>query len=176
MRKHKILLTLISVLVLTAVVVTASAIAGGRKPDISAGKTENLIADRIFYSLENTEFTIKKTSEEAENCTLTMFLEVKKTQGDFYGRINSFTLSGIAFDSIVFTDLTGKEEAKAPDSLVLTATDGEPDIFRWQVDVNSSILGKGTYTAKAELSYTTGTSEAAAMTKTAEIPVTITVE
>ncbi len=176
MRKHKILLTLISVLVLTAVFITASAVTGGKKPDIKAGKAENLISDRISFTLENTEFTIKKTAEEAEDYTLTMFLEVKKTQGDFYGIINSFTLSGIAFDNIVFTDLTGNEETKIPASLVLTATDGEPDVFRWQVDVNLSILGKGTYTAMAMLSYTTGTSEAAAMTKTAEIPVTITVE
>ncbi len=176
MRKHKILLTLVSVLLLTAVIITASAITGGKKPDTKSGKTENLIADRIFYSLENTEFTIKKTSEESEAYTLTMLLEVKKTQGDFYGKINSFTLSGIAFDNIVFTDLSGSEEAKIPESLVLTATDGEPDAFRWQTDVNLSIPEKGIYTASARLSYTSGTSEQTAMTKTAEIPITITVE
>lgn len=176
MRKHKLILTLISVLVLAGILVTASAINAGKKPDIQSGKTENLIADRIFYSLENTEFTIKKTAEEAEDYTLTMLLEVKKTQGDFYGMINSFTLSGIAYDSIVFTDLSGGKEANIPSSLLLTATDGEPDTFRWQVDVKLSLMGKGTYAATARLQYTSGTSEATAMTKTAEIPVTITVE
>ena len=176
MKKHKILLTLISVLVLTGIIITASAISGGRAPDITAGKTENLIADRIAFSLQNTDFTIKKTSEEAESYTLTMLLEAKKTQGDYYCMLNSFTLTGLSYDSIVFTDLTGNEEAKAIDSLLLTSTDGEPDLFRWQIDVNSLFSDKGTYEATARLTYTSGTSESTAMTKTAEIPVTITVE
>ena len=176
MRKHKILLTLISVLVLTGIIITASAIAGGKKPDIHSGKTENLIADRISYTLRNTDFVIKKTSAEAEKYTLTLFLEVKKTQGDFYGVLDSFTLSGIEYDSIVFTDLTEKGDAKIPSSLLLTATDGEPDVFRWQLDVNLTLSEKAVYTAAARLQYTAGTSEASAMTKIAEIPVTITVE
>lgn len=176
MKKHKILLTLISVLVLAGIIITASAISGGKQPDITAGKAENLIADRIAFSLQNTEFTIKKTSEEAESYTLTMLLEAKKTQGDFYCMLNSFTLTGLSYDSLVFTDLSGSEEAKSTDSLLLTSTDGEPDIFRWQIDVNSVFTAKGTYTATAKLSYTSGTSESSAMTKTAEIPVTIIVK
>ena len=176
MKKHKIILTLISVLVLAGIIITASAISGGKKPDITAGKTENLIADRIAFSLQNTEFTIKKTSEEAESYTLTMLLEAKKTQGDYYCMLNSFTLTDITYESMVFTDLSGSEEAKAIDSLILTSTDGEPDMFRWQIDVNTVFTAKGTYTATARLSYTSGTSEEMAMTKIAEIPVSITVE
>lgn len=175
MRKHKILLTLISVLVLTGIIITASAIAGGKRPDTKAGKTENLIADRLSFTLENTEFTVTKTSSEPEAYTLTMFLEAKKTQGDFYGIIDSFTLSGIAYDSLVFTDLSGGKEAKIPSSLVLTATDGEPDVFRWQIDVNLTLSEKDVYTATARLQYTSGTDKASAMTRIAEIPITITV-
>ena len=175
MRKHKILLTVISVIVLSGIIVTASAIVGGKKPDVTAGKTENLIADRIAFSLENTEFTIKKASEAPEDYTLTLFLKAKKTQGDYYAVLEEFSLSGIAFDNMVFTDLTGKAEDKTINSLTLTATDGEPDLFSWQIDLNLSIAGKGTYKATAELTYTSGTSESSAMTKTAEIPVTITV-
>ena len=175
MKRHKILLTLISVLVLAGIIITASAISGGKQPDITAGKTENLIADRIAFSLQNTQFTIKKTSEEAEAYTLTMLLEAKKTQGDFYCMLNSFTLTDLSYESMVFTDLSGGEEAKAIDSLILTSTDGEPDVFRWQIDVNSVFTAKGTYTATARLSYTSGTSEKTAMTKIAEIPITITV-
>ena len=176
MRKHKLILTVISVLILSGIFVTALAVQSGKKPDITAGKTENLIADRIAFSLENTGFTIKKASDAPEDYTLTMYLEAKKTQGDFYAVINSFTLSGIAYDSMVFTDLTGNGENKTLDSLVLTATDGEPDVYRWQIDLNLSLGGKGTYKANARLSYTSGTSEDSAMEKFADIPITITVE
>ena len=54
MRKHKLILTLISVLVLSGIFVTAMAVAGGKRPDMTAGKAENLIADRIAFYLENT--------------------------------------------------------------------------------------------------------------------------
>ncbi len=176
MRKHKLLLTLISVFVLSGIFVTALAITGGKRPDVTAGKAENLIADRIAFSVENTEFTIKKSGDAAENYTLTMFFEAKKTQGDFYGIINSLTLSGISYDSIVFTALSEKAENKTIDSLVLTATDGEPDIYRWQIDVNLSISGKGTFSPVMKLSYTSGTSKDTAMEKFIEIPLTITVK
>ena len=105
-----------------------------------------------------------------------MFFEAKKTQGDFYCMLNSLTLTGITCDSIVFTDLSGGEEAKTIDSLILTSTNGEPDLFRWQIDVNAAFTQKGTYTASVRLSYTSGTSESSAMTRIEEIPVTITVE
>ena len=105
-----------------------------------------------------------------------MFFEVRKTQGDFYGMINSFTLSGIDYESITFTALSDKAQGKTTDSLVLTATKGEPDIYRWQVDITLKLTEKGTFTPKVKLSYTSGTSEDSAMEKFTEIPLKITVE
>ncbi len=176
MRKHKLILTLISVLVLSGIFITALAVAGGKKPDISAGKAESLIADRIAFSLENTEFTIKKADEKAEKYTLTMFFETKKTQGDFYAVINSLTLSGIDYESITFTALSDKAQGKTTDALVLTATKGEPDVFRWQVDITLNLAKKGTFSPKIKLSYTSGTTKNSAMEKFTEIPLKITVK
>ena len=176
MKKHKILLTAVSFFLLAGIVITAFAVTSGKRPHITAGKEENLIADRIHFSLENTQFTVKKSSDKPESYTLTMFFEAKKTQGDFYAVLDSFTLSGIGYDSIVFTALSEKAENKTTDSLLLTATNGEPDLFRWQVDINLSLEKKGAYEASVILNYTSGTSEDSATEKLREIPIAITVE
>lgn len=176
MRKHKLLLTVLSVFVLIGIFVSAAAVIGGKKPDTASGKTENLISDRIALTLENTEFTITKNSEESKKYTLTMYLTASKTQGDFYAVINGFEFSGIAYDNIVFTALTEKAENKTIDELTLTATDGIPDEYKWQIDITLNILGKGVYSPVVKIDFISGMSESTAMEKLIEIPVTITVE
>lgn len=175
-KKHKPLLILISCVLLIAVGFTVFAVNNQKKPESVSGKFENLTADRIEIMLENTEFKLKKTSDSAEEYTISFFFSAKKTQGDFYALINSFKISDIAFDNIVFTALTDAAEGKTLDKLKLTATDGEPDLFRWRVDLTLSIAGKGEYNPVIMIDYTTGMTENSAQRKFIEIPVTITVE
>ena len=176
MKKHRLLLTIISVLTLISVCITAFAIVSEKKPDVTSGKTENLIADRISVVFENTEFRIKKTADTPEEYTLTMYLSVQKTQGDFYGIINSFRLSGISYSNIVYTALTSVAENKTLDNLILTATDGTPDTYKWQIDVTFTASEKGSITPEFILDYTSGTAEDDAQQKLMQIPVSITVE
>ena len=176
MQKHRILLTVISVFVLISVCVTAFAIVGAKKPEATSGKTQSLIADRISVVLENTDFTLRKSGTSAESYTLTMFITTEKTQGDFYGIINSFSLSGISYDNIVFTALTPAAQGKTLDKLTLTASNGIPDTFKWQIDVTLTLSSKGKFTPEFILDYTTGTTKDNAQQKLMKIPLSITAE
>lgn len=175
-KKHQLILTAISVSVLFALAVTAFAVVGGKKPDVTSGGFSSPYADRIAVSFENTEFTLKKSTDAAETFTLTSIITLKKTQADFYALINSFTVSDISYDNIVFTALTDEAENKTLDSLLLTASDGEPDIMKWQVDITLSIRGKGTYHPVIKLDYISGVTEETAVHRFAEIPLTVTVK
>lgn len=175
-KKHKLILTAVSVLVLFAVTVTAFAVVGGKKPAVQSGGFSSPYADRISINFENTEFTLKKATEAAETFTLTSVISLNKTQADFYALINSFTVSGISYDNIVFTALTPSSENKTLDSLILTAENGEPDIMKWQVDITLSVQGKGTYRPVIKLDYISGITEETAVRRFTEIPLTVTVK
>ena len=176
MRKHKILLISVSVFILLGICVGAFAVNIGKKPDSAQNKWENPIADRISLSLENTEFTIKKAAQGSEKYILTLYFTANKTQGDFYGQIKSFEFFGMAYDNIVFTALTPKAENKTLENLILTSTDGNPDIYKWQVDIAMNILGKGTYTPIVKIDFISGMTEKMKTEKFVEIPLKITVE
>ncbi len=175
-KKHKLFLTIISCVLLAAVSLSVFAVSNRKSPEAVSGKFENLIADRIELIIENTQFTLKKTSDSVEDYTLTFYVTAKKTQGDFYAVINSFAISDIAYDNIVFTALTDAAEKKTLNGLLLGATDGEPEVYKWKVEMTLGILGKGEYTPVIKIDYTSGISEAAAQRKLMEIPLTITVE
>lgn len=175
-KKHRLILTAVSVLVLFAVTVTAFAVIGEKKPAIQSGGFHSPYADRIAVSFENTDFTLKKSTDTKEAFTLTSFITLNKTQADFYALINSFTVSGISYDNIVFTALTPAAENKSLDSLMLTSSNGEPDIMKWQIDITLSVQGKGTYHPVIKLDYISGITEATAIHKFMEIPLTVTVK
>ena len=176
LNKHKSFLIIISVILLTAVTFTVFAVNNQKRPESVSGKFENLTADRIELILENTDFVLKKSSDGVEAYTLSFFLSAKKTQGDFYAVINSFTVSDIAYDNLVFTALTDVAEGKTFDSLVLTSTDGEPDLYKWRVDMTLNILGKGEYSPVIRIDYTSGVTEGSSQRKFVDVPLNITVK
>ncbi len=176
MKNKKALTIIVSVLLAIAVSVSVFAIAGGKKPSVQQGNFKNLIADRLEITVENTDFILKKSSSSPETFTLTFFLYVKKTQGDFYGKINDCTLSGITYSSMVFTALNSVSKDKVLKSMPLTSTDGIPDEYRWQVDVTVSVKDSAVFDCALELDCTSGMTEASAQQKIFEIPITITVQ
>ncbi len=175
-RKHKLIMLLSAVLILIGISVSAVAVSVNKKPDISSGSFQNLYADRIEITVENTEFEIKKASAEAETVTLSLFITLRKTQPDFYGILNNLTFSGIAYDNIVFTALNSNTENKTPTGLILGATDKTADTYKWQMDVTFSVVSTGTYPAILTFDYTTGFTYETSQQKILEIPVTINVK
>lgn len=174
--RKRITLIITSVILILGITVTAIGINMGKKPASQSGEFKNLIADRIEITVENTDFLIKKTSSSSETFTLTFYLSAKKTQSDFYAVINSLSLEGISYNNIVFTSLTPSAENKTLSDLVLTATNGEPDEFRWQADVTVTFSGVGNYNARLNINYTSGLSEESSVQKLMEIPININVE
>ena len=174
--KKRILPAFLSLILVIAVAFSVNAVVGAKKPSVTAGDFENRISDRVEIILENTSFTLNKSTDKAEKFTLTMYLSAKKTQGDFYGIINSFNLSGIAYDSIVFTALTEKAEGKTLDNLTLSSTNGTPDTFKWQIDITLSVSGKGVYSPCVKLDILSGITKNSAQNKLIEIPLKIDVQ
>lgn len=175
-KKHKILIICTCIILLLGIGITSIAIVGGKKPEVVSGGYKSRIVDRLDITVENTDFTLKKSKENAEQFTLTLYFSAKKTQADFYAVINSFTLSDIAYDNIVFTALNEETQGKTLDSLALPAKDGEPQLMKWQVDITLSVVGKGTYSPNILIDYTSGINEGSSQNKLLEIPLTITVE
>lgn len=175
--KAKKITAVLSVIVLIAgISFTVFAIAGGKKPSVQSGQFENLIADRIELTVRNTDFVLKKSTDEAETFTITCFFTAKKTQADFYAVIDNFEFTSLAYDNIVFTALNEKTEGKALNGLMLTSSDAQPDLYEWQADITLSVLGKGVYTSSLKIDYTSGMSQQTSQSRTVEIPLTITVE
>ncbi len=175
-KKHIFLIMGVCAVLIAGITIGAMSIVGGKKPTVESGSFENLIADRIEITVENTEFTLTKSKDSAEQFTLTLFLSAKKTQADFYAMINSFRLSSIAYDNIVFTALNSETEGKTLDSLLLPANNGEPETLKWQVDITLTVSGRGTYESAIMLDYTSGMNKHSAQQKIMEIPVIINVE
>lgn len=175
-KKHRLLITGVCIVLLFGIGITAISVVGGKKPTVEAGSFENLIADRIEIKVENTEFTLKKSTDSPEQFTLTLFFSAKKTQPDFYAMINSFSLKDLSYDNIVFTALNDETEEKTLDYLLLPANNGEPEEMKWQVDITLTVAGKGTYESAIKLDYTSGMNKNSAQQKIMEIPLKITVE
>lgn len=171
----RIVLLLSVIILLAGISITVFSIAGGKEPSVQGGSFQNLYADRIELTVENTEFTLTKSTDDIESFTLTSYITVKKTQADFYGMIDSFEITDISYDNVVFTALNDVTENKTLDSLLLTSSDSSPDTFRWQVDITMSVLGKGVYNSSFRINYTTGMNKDTAQSKFIEIPVIITV-
>ena len=174
--RNKFVITLLVSVLVIAITVSATAVIGGKKPSVQSGSFENLIADRIELTLENTEFKLVRSSQATDTYTLTMLLSAKKTQADFYAVLNSFSITGIENDSLVFTALNSVTENNAIEELMLTATNGEPDTFHWQIDLTLKMAGKGTFSPKINIEYTSGLTKESATSKLLEIPLTITAE
>lgn len=176
-RKAKILTAVISVIVLlSGISLTVFSVAGGKKPTVQSGSFSNTVADRIEITVENTEFVLKKSNNNTETFTLTMFISAKKTQPDFYAVLDNIELTSLAYDNIVYTAKSEAAENKTVNSLQLTSTNGKADIFSWQTDITLSVLGKGVYNAALKISYTSGITKETAQSKFMEIPIKITVE
>lgn len=175
-KKYRLLLAGVCIVLIFGISITAISVVGGKKPTVEAGSFENLIADRIEIKVENTEFTLKKSNDSPEQFTLTLFFSAKKTQADYYAMINSFNITGISYDNIVFTALNSETEDKTLDSLILPAKDGEAELMKWQIDITLTVSGKGTYESAIRLDYTSGINKNSAQQKIMDIPLEITVE
>ena len=68
----------------------------------SQGKTQSYIVNRVNITFENTEFTFDNATA-GDTLTCKAHVSIEKTEPDFYGKLNSITISGVPLTSTVFS-------------------------------------------------------------------------
>ena len=167
---------LICILLILSLSLSVYAVQKAIKPTSQKGEYEQKLLDRVNLSIENTDFVVTKTANGEETFYITFTFSAQKTEADFYAEINSFKISGIEFESIIFTADEQNSTSINPDGLVLGAKNGKPIQYKWTAQMTFSITEKGTYTPLLEIDYTSGTSKENSEDRYFSVPLTIKVK
>lgn len=174
---NKRYLWFIIAVIILVIGITVGVYADNNQESIKAeGSFSNPIADRISISVDNTNFTIIKSNDSRETFDLFFDLSVKKTQPDFYVKINSIEMKDISYDKILFTSLNKDTDGKIPDDLLLEGHNGECKELKWNCDITLSFSGKGTFHPNLIIEYTSGVTKETSIKKQMTIPFIITVK
>ena len=176
MKKSTLFSIVICVLLVISVPITVLAIRSGKTPQAQSGSFSRKIIDRIDFSVENTEFVLKKSSDGPEDYTISFYFSAKKTQADFYGRIDSVRINGLPYDNIVFFPQNDNCDGLTLTDLLLPVKDGEPAEVRWRADLTFTAADVRPLSPVVEITYTGGMSEETADTHILEIPLSVTFE
>ena len=145
----------------------------GRAAKSQSGSFNRQIIDRIDFAVENTEFVMEKPAAEGTDYTVTFYFSAKKTQADFYGRIDSVRVTGLTYDNIVFLPQNEYCDGKTLTDLLLPVAEGEPQEAKWRGDMTFTAASATPLTPVIEITYTSGLSPQTADTHILEIPLTI---
>ena len=176
MKRSTIRSILICVVLVIAVPVMVWAIKTGKAPQSQSGSFSRQIIDRIDFCVENTEFVLKKTESGQEDYTLSFYLSAKKTQADFYGRIDSVRITGMTYDNIVFIPQNDNCDGLTLTNAILPVKDGEPAEAKWKADLTFTAQTAAALSPVIEITYTSGLSHQTSDTHILEIPLSITIE
>ena len=100
----------------------------------------------------------------------------KKTQTDFFGRIDSVKINGLTYDNIVFVPQNDNCDGLTLTDLLLPVADGEPAEVKWRADLTFTAADARPLSPVIEITYTGGMSEETADTHVLEIPLSVTFE
>ena len=145
----------------------------GAAPKAQSGQFVRKIIDRIDISVDNTDFILAKPAADGSDYTVSFIFSAKKTQADFYGRIDSVQIKGIAYDNIVFVPQNEYCDGMTLNDLLLPVADGEPAEVVWRGDMTFHAADDATLSPVIEVTYTSGMSRQTADTHILEIPLSI---
>lgn len=166
----KTLKIIICVLLIAAVPFAVAALNGKEN---SSGGFKSDIVNRVCFSADKTEFYPEKDS--GGNISVSFVFSAKKTQADFWAIIKSFDISGLQYESLVFTPLNDASQKQPVSLLPLPAENGEPVELSWEININFGALPAGVYAAAAEVEYLSGITQNSSGRYLMSIPLTITV-
>ena len=175
MKKKKLGAVFGALFLLISVPLTVFAVKSALKPFQSAGGYYHTVTDRVDFSVDYTQFTIKKTEGGAERCRIDFTLTAKKTEADFYAVLDHLDLTELDFVSASFLCTTAGMESAVPEALPLPVKNGESAPLSWNVSVTADFSAKGVYTAKLLIEYTAGLTKEPADSRLLEIPLTVTI-
>lgn len=173
--KKKVIAVLISFILLTGIHAGVFAVQN-TNANSQSGEFNTQIVDRINFSLKNTDYVLKKTKDGTETFQINFTFTAKKEEADFYAIINSFKISGIEYDNIIFEAAEENKDNAYPDSLVLSAENGTPVQYTWNATLTFTVNDKGTFSPCVEIDYTSGLTKQSASSHYLEIPLTITIK
>ena len=176
MKKTTIINILICAALVIAVPMTVWAIKTGKAPKSQSGSFSRQIIDRIDFCVENTEFVLKKTDSAPEDYTISFYISAKKTQADFYGRIDSVRVTGLIYDNIVYVPQNDNCDGLTLTNTILPVKDGEPAEVKWKAELTFTAQSAAPLSPVIEITYTGGLTQQTADTHILEIPLSITLE
>lgn len=175
MKRKKMLAVAAVIIVLSITLITAAAVTIYKYSEAD-GKMISKTVNRVNIEVANTEFTFDKPDDSgALLCTTTVSIE--KTEPDFYGLLNSITLSGQEFEYTLYT--AGKDNgdsAVLPQNVTLPVKDGETYPLTWEISFAVPYEeGKNEYNVSLDINYTTGLKSNATQRYLTSVPINITV-
>ena len=139
----------------------------------SQGKKQSYIVNRVNITFENTEFTFDNATA-GETLTCKAHVSIEKTEPDFYGKLNSITISGVPLTSTVFSAGKNNGDTSLPENAVLPVSDGKTVPLEWDIEFSFVFDGETTsYNLSADIDYTTGVSEVTAQRYITSVPITV---
>ena len=172
MSKKKKIAILLSLLLTLLIPITVFAVISAQMADVTKGGFSQNTVDRLNINIDATEFTFKKSDSGTYMVEFTLTAE--KTEGEFYGVLNSVEFSGLDFDYMLLTGDNG--ENTAIDDTVLPSVNGTPQTLSWKVQIPCKITATGEYTAEFSVSYTSGLTKDSADSRVLTVPITVTVK
>lgn len=175
MKRKKLLTIGIVLIILGILAITTSAVVK-YKFTSSSGETVSQVINRVNIEVSATEFTFSKADKDGMlECRTTVTIE--KTEPDFYGRLDSITLSGAEFGYTMYT--AGKENGDAllPQNVTLPSNENGVYPLEWEIAFTVPYEeGKTDYNISLDINYTTGVKTNLTQQYQTSIPITITVE
>lgn len=171
MKRKKLLTAAICVSIVSALIITAAAVTR-YKFTSSSGSVVSKIVNRVNLEVSDTEFVFKNIKDEGE-LTCTTKISIEKTEPDFYGQLNSITINGQSFGSVIYVAGKNNGNALLPENVPLTS--GTP--LEWELSFTVPYReGKTDYELSLDFDYTTGVKANVSQTYITKIPITIKTE
>ena len=159
-------LILIAAAVTTVIAVT--------HPAGSSGRYDRDIIDRVRFTVQDTDFTLAKTTDGPETFELSFRLTAQKTEADFYAVLHSVEIEGLTYDSMIFQTASG--DVYLPEEMPLPAEGGRPVPVEWTVRLVFTAQTADSADFDLVLSYTSGVTQETADGHVLKVPMHITFE
>lgn len=172
-KSKKTVAVISAVLALILIPLGVAAVKNGIAPKTKSGGFVQKTVDRINLTVDSTEFSF----DFSDNGVYTLSFEftAEKTEAEFYGRLDSFAVTGLDTEYTLLTAVDGSSEYVL-DAAVLPAKDGKAEKLVWSVEAPCKIDGRGTFTGEIAIEYTSGITQEQADSHLLKIPLTITVK
>ncbi len=171
MNRKKLLTFALCLCVISTLVITAAASAIYKYSSASGQEISKTI-NRVDISVTDTEFTYENVGSDGMlTCTTTV--SIGKTEADFYGMLNSITVSGAQFGYTIYTAGKNNPDSSLPEEIALTYD--KP--LEWQITFTVPYeQGKNVYEIELAIDYTTGLKPNTAQRYQTTVPLTLTVK